>query len=156
VSAPPSAPSAAAASEMADFSLSPDRSTYLARGTVPDAAESQRAALAATAADPNVVGVFSDPAIESTIVCPADPGVRTGAGVAGLLDTKALSQAGLDGQGVMLAIVDTGINLAYIQGKGRTNPLDAANSWTPAGVATTPGTHPVNHGTMCAYDVGIA
>src|SRR5262249_11211794 len=70
VGAPPSAPWAAAASEMADFSLSPDRSTYLARGTVPDAAESQRAALAATAADPNVVGVFSDPTIESTIVCP--------------------------------------------------------------------------------------
>ncbi|HYJ71836.1 MAG TPA: S8 family serine peptidase, partial [Actinomycetota bacterium] len=29
-------------------------------------------------------------------------------------------------------------------------------SWTPAGVATKPGKHPVGHGTMCAYDVGIA
>jgi subtilisin family serine protease len=40
--------------------------------------------------------------------------------------------------------------------QGRTPKLDVGKSWTPAGVTTTPGQHPKNHGTMCAYDVGIA
>src|SRR5947209_6454893 len=34
--------------------------------------------------------------------------------------------------------------------------LDVPNSWTPPGTSIAPGGHPVNHGTMCAFDVLIA
>ena len=46
------------------FTLDPARSTYLVRGSIPDGA-SQAAALQSAAAHPDVVGVFSDPLIES-------------------------------------------------------------------------------------------
>jgi len=62
----------------------------------------------------------------------------------------------MDGYRVPVAIVDTGINLAHLESKGRDPKFSTQRSWTPAGVATKPGKHPVGHGTMCAYDVGIA
>jgi subtilisin family serine protease len=57
---------------------------------------------------------------------------------------------------VVVAVVDTGINVAYLRTQGLRPTVDVARSWTPSGVATTPGKHPKNHGTMCAYDVAIA
>lgn len=62
---------------------------------------------------------------------------------------------GMDGNRLTVAVVDTGINVAYLRSKGRAPKLDTQKSWTPAGVSSQPGQHPVNHGTMCAYDVGI-
>jgi subtilisin family serine protease len=62
----------------------------------------------------------------------------------------------MDGYRVPVAVVDTGINLAHLEGKGRDPKFSARRSWVPAGVATRPGRHPVGHGTMCAYDIGIA
>jgi hypothetical protein len=62
----------------------------------------------------------------------------------------------MTGAGVYLAIVDTGINLAYLKSKGQKPKLDVGKSFVPAGVATTPGKHPKDHGTMCAYDAAIA
>jgi subtilisin family serine protease len=76
--------------------------------------------------------------------------------VAGLLGVPALAEAGMDGYRVPVAVVDTGINLAHLESKGRAPKFSAQRSWSPAGVATKPGKHPVGHGTMCAYDVGIA
>ena len=69
---------------------------------------------------------------------------------------KALADEGLDGRGVPLAIVDTGINIAYLESKGRDPRYSIRRSWTPQGVQTKPGRHPVDHGTMCAFDAGIA
>ena len=43
-----------------------------------------------------------------------------------------------------------------MDGKGLKPRLNVAKSWTPAGVATTAGKHPVHHGTMCAFDTAIA
>src|SRR5262245_21994148 len=128
-------------------------STYLLRGTMPDATLS--GAFAAAVGHPDVVGVFADPAIESCPVCPGDPPVGTDGDVATLLGSKALAAKGMDGSKVYLAIVDTGVNVAYLQTKGRHPKLVAGKSFTPAGVTTQPGIHPVNHGTMCAYDAGI-
>jgi len=142
-------------SQPLSFSLAPAESTYLVRGQIPDG-PAQAAALAAAGSNPNVVGVFSDPVIESCIVCPGDPPVGKEADVAKLLGVSKLAAAKLDGQGVYLAIVDTGINVAHLKSKGRTPKLSVAKSWTPAGVLTTPGNHPVDHGTMCAFDAGIA
>src|SRR5262249_9121584 len=105
---------------------------------------------------PDVVGVYSDPLIESTITCVGSPAVGNAAKVASLLAVNKLKAAHLTGAKVALAIVDTGINLAYLKSKGLKPVLDAAKSFVPAGVLTPPGNHPVNHGTMCAYDALIA
>ncbi len=138
-----------------EFSFEPEEVSYLVRGTVPDE-EGQQAVVAELLSRPQVKGVFSDPVIATNPACGGDPPVGGTAEVEGKLDVTALQQAGMTGAGVRIAIVDTGVNSAYLSGRGMSQTLDAANSFTPAGVTTTPGNHPVHHGTMCAYDTGIA
>lgn len=137
------------------FSLEPTLSSYVVRGEVPDGA-AQTSALAALQANPAVVGVFADPAIESHLVCPGSAAVGTSANVATQLGVKSLHAKGLDGAGVALAIVDSGISLAHLSSVGQNPTLDQAKSFTPQNVPTTPGAHPVGHGTMCAFDALIA
>jgi hypothetical protein len=137
------------------FSAEPADSTYLVRGQIADGV-AQAGTYAAVSAHPDVVGVFADPLIESCITCGSTAPVGNAAKVAQLLATTALKKKGLDGKGVFLAIVDTGINLAFLKAKGLSPTLNVAKSFTPAGVATTPGKHPVNHGSMCAFDALIA
>lgn len=136
------------------FSLQPEQSTYLVRGSIPDADVTN--AVATAIAQPDVVGVFADPLIESCVTCGGSAPVGTAGNVRTLLKVSKLAASGLTGRGVMLAVVDTGINMPYLQSQGMTLALDAGRSWTPAGVPTTPGNHPKNHGSMCAYDAGIA
>ena len=138
------------------FSTAPEEATYLVRGTVPDDPDAQRAAVAAATSRPEVVGVFADPVISTCLVCPGSPPVGADADVAGLLGVSALADAGMDGYRVPVAVVDTGVNRAHLQERGRDPVLSTRKSWSPAGVATRPGQHPVGHGTMCAYDIGIA
>ena len=128
--------------------------TYLVRGTISD--DDAQAAAQSVMEHPDVVGVFSDPVVERCIVCPGDAAVGTDKDVARLLEVPKLAAAGLTGQGVRVAVVDSGINIAYLKSKGLPGKLAAGGSWTPANVGTTYGKHPVDHGTMCAYDVGIA
>ncbi|MEJ1961081.1 MAG: S8 family serine peptidase [Gammaproteobacteria bacterium] len=137
------------------FSFEAAESTYIVRGSIPDGAL-QAEAVASALAHPDVVGVFSDPLIESRITCGGSAAVGTAATVATRLSVSKLAAARMTGANVMLAIVDTGINVAYLISKGRNPKLDASKSFVPAGVATLPGQHPVNHGTMCAFDAGIA
>jgi subtilisin family serine protease len=137
------------------FSARPEDSTYLVRGQIADGAGGA-AAYAATARHPDVVGVYADPLIESTLTCGATAPVGNTAKVAQLVSAATLKSKGLDGKNVFLAIVDTGINLAFLKSKGLKPTLNVAKSFTPAGVATAPGNHPVNHGTMCAFDALIA
>jgi subtilisin family serine protease len=143
-------------SQPVSFSMAPEQATYVVRGSIPDDPAAQRTALEQAQRHPEVVGVFSDPTIQTCLVCPGSPAVGNDQDVARLLGVKALADDGLDGHRVPLAIVDTGFNLAYLKSKGRAPRYSIPRSWTPAGVATKPGRHPVNHGTMCAYDVGIA
>jgi len=138
------------------FSSEPTQSTYLLRGQIPDDPLGRNRALAAANANPNVAGIFADPVIESCPICPGSPPLGSAADVARLLGVSRLANNGFDGSSVFVAVVDTGINLPYLATQGRTPKLDIGNSWTPAGVTTTPGQHPTDHGTMCAYDVGIA
>lgn len=103
--------------------------------------------------------VFSDPQIRPFLTCGGSPPVGNAANVAGLLHVPALGAKHLNGKGVAVAIVDTGINLAHLTAKlGHTPHLDAAASWRPPGTPPppAPGTWPVNHGTMCAFDALIA
>lgn len=137
------------------FALGQALSTQVIRGTIPDGA-AQLGALSALQSRPEVVAVHADPVIEVRGVCGGSPAVGTHLDVAGRLDTAALAARGLDGKGVPLVIVDTGINAAHLAAVGQTPRLDPARGWVPAGVGTAPGSHPLDHGTMCAFDAGIA
>jgi subtilisin family serine protease len=61
----------------------------------------------------------------------------------------------MDGSNVLVAIVDTGVNLAHLNKKGKNPNFDATKSWTPVS-GITPGKGDIDHGTMCAFDVCIA
>lgn len=131
-----------------------ESSTYLVRGTV---AEEDLDTLVAEAEKSRaVVGVYADVSIEPMLVCPGSPAVGTDADVERLLCARRLHRCRLDGTGVLVAIVDTGVNVAYLNSKGKTPTFDSTRSWAanPAGVM--PGSAAVGHGTMCAYDVCIA
>ncbi|MBS0524910.1 MAG: S8 family serine peptidase [Proteobacteria bacterium] len=102
--------------------------------------------------------IFSDPAISPFLTCGGTPPVGGAGEVQQRLKTAALAARGLDGAKVAVAIMDTGINLAHLQAQPLSKDafLDIANSWVVPGTTTTPGFHPLDHGTMCAYDVLIA
>ena len=138
-----------------EFSTKIDDHTQLVRGTIPED-EAQSAVFAEASAHPSVIGIFADPVIEHCLTCIGDPAVGTDKDVARLLDVKRLEAAGMTGQGVHLAIADSGINVAHLRAKGQPAKLNAEKSWTPQGVRSKPGKHPVDHGTMCAFDAGIA
>lgn len=106
-------------------------------------------------AAPQVTGVFADVAIEPMIICPGSAPMGNTADVARLLCTDRLRAAGMDGSGVLLAIVDTGINAAHLAARGLTPAMDSGRSWVP-GAGMVPFNAPVGHGTMCAFDALIA
>src|SRR5438105_11509628 len=94
-----------------------------------------------------VVGVFADPVVSPfpSAYC-GDAAVGATDDVARALGVPALSRAGLTGEGVHVAVVDTGID-------GSRMPV--AGGWAPR-PGYTPGSSAPNHGTMVAYDVRIA
>jgi hypothetical protein len=103
--------------------------------------------------------IFADPKISHFLTCGGTPPVGSHADVAQKLDVAGLASRGLDGSGVAIAILDTGINLKHLnakRGQGNQPLFDAANSWTPQGSTIAPGAYPLDHGTMCAFDVLIA
>jgi hypothetical protein len=103
------------------------------------------------------VPIFADPAIEPFITCGGDPPVGNSADVAKNLDVPGLAAKGLNGDRVAIAVMDTGINLAFLTSAlGWTPTLDTANSWNAPGATTAAGSYPVDHGTMCAFDALIA
>lgn len=134
---------------MFDLETEPENSTYVVRAVVEESRidEVRKA--------PNVVEVFSDPEIAPQIVCPGAGPVGTDADVERLLCVPKMRLAKMTGQGVNVAIVDTGVNIAYLNAHGKNPSFDAANSWVPR-PGLVPGSLPVSHGTMCAYDVCIA
>lgn len=109
---------------------------------------------------PDTIGgtpIFSNPKIEPFTTCGGDPAVGAIADVEQRLKVAKLAANGLDGDGVAIAIMDTGINLAHLHAQlGRIPRFDPMNSWTAPGVNVPHGQHPVGHGTMCAYDALIA
>jgi hypothetical protein len=102
--------------------------------------------------------VFADPRIEPFVTCGSTPALGDVAGVTARLNLAALTASGrgLDGTNIAVAIMDTGIDLAFLSARVSATRLDAANSWTPPNGTTAPGRYPVDHGTMCAFDVLIA
>ncbi len=131
----------------------PANSTYLARGTVDD--DQLDALMAAANSSAAVVGVYSDVAVQPTLICPGDPALGNDSDVERLLCVSKLHEKGMDGTGIYVAIVDTGINMNYLRAHGKNPNFDAVRSWVP-NAGMTPGDLPVDHGTMCAYDACIA
>jgi subtilisin family serine protease len=128
--------------------------SFLVRGEVDDAA-GLAALLRSAASRAEVLGVYADPPVQSMPLCGASPPVGDAALVARRIGVPALARAGLDGAGVLVAVVDSGINRAWLQARGRTAPLDFERSWVPR-PELVPGQLQVNHGTMVAYDATIA
>ncbi|MBE1593228.1 S8 family serine peptidase [Nonomuraea angiospora] len=139
-----------------DFSLAAEDASVLVRGTISDDELASRVTLL-PALRPDVVGVYADPVIGTTRTCGGDPPVGTWHDVERLLNVPGLSAEGLDGSGVALAVLDTGINAAHTARQlGRGVTLDAERSWSPQGVSGKAGEFEVDHGTMCAFDTLIA
>ncbi len=134
------------------FNAAPEVSTYLVRGEVEDEAALEQLS-AAVEQDPNAVGVFSDPRISAIATCPQSP-VGDHLDVADRLQVTELMNRGMDGSNVFVAIVDTGVNLSHLQSKGQDPGFDGAHSWSPVSGSVL-GDMPVDHGTMCAFDVCI-
>ena len=96
--------------------------------------------------------------------CGTSQYVGTTQDVRSKLHVQILQDNGLDGSGVALAIVDSGIYRPRIERllgdallpTATTVNLDVSNSWKPPGLVTQPGYHRLGHGTMCAYDALIA
>lgn len=140
--------------DLADLD-SPTYTSYIVRGEV----EEQDIDNLVTAAQVNsqISGIYADVKIEVCPICPGSPPNGSATDVEKLLCVERLRHAGMDGRGVLVAIVDTGINLAHLNAHGKFPSLDAARSWRPASApAVAPGAWSVNHGTMCAFDACIA
>jgi subtilisin family serine protease len=126
--------------------------TYVVRAAVQ--ADALPGFLERARADPLVVGVFADPHIQPIAVCPNGP-VGTDRDVEELLLVEQLRRRGMDGAGVRVAVVDTGFNLTYLRGRGKSPGFDSSLSWGPV-EGQHLGDMPIDHGTMCGYDICIA
>jgi subtilisin family serine protease len=110
--------------------------------------------------DENIIGVFADPRIDPIAVCPSGP-EGTAKDVEQLLLVNELQRRGLDGDGVNVVIVDTGVNMNYLRHHGKRPGFNSELSWGPVpnlplgNMPVVPG-QSLSHGTMCAYDVCIA
>lgn len=95
--------------------------------------------------------VYADPEIAGfPTTCGGSQPVGNSLTVQQLIGVGLLNQLSMDGSGVALAIVDTGINLNHIRNKGLSPTLDQFASWTSS-PSIQPGWGVVGHGTMCAY-----
>ncbi|WP_344938166.1 S8 family peptidase [Sphaerisporangium flaviroseum] len=138
------------------FSMAPDEASVLVRGEISDDDSATRMTLL-PGRHRDVVGVYADPVIETSLTCGGTPPVGTWQDVARLLGTPELHSEGYDGTGVALAVCDTGINAAHVtRHLGRDITIDHGRSWNPGGVSGSAGGFEVDHGTMCAFDTMIA
>jgi Subtilase family len=106
-----------------------------------------------------LAGIFADPAIRAAGLRgspSAAAAVGTSDDVRSLLDVSSLQRAGLTGKGIRVAVVDSGIN--GVQAGPDKTPLQQsihAVGWAPE-PGYQPGSAPLSHGTMVAFDVLLA
>jgi hypothetical protein len=130
----------------------PEEDMVIVRGQIDS--DELPALQAAVAASPETRAVFSDPLIQPFITCISTPAVGNAANVATLLNEVALAQKGMTGKDVAVAVVDTGIDVAFLTPKVASVNFDAGRSFSFSSTVT-PGAVTANHGTMCAFDVKI-
>jgi hypothetical protein len=120
--------------------------------------------------------LYSDPDTGASLLCPNDAPLGTIDDARAKLRADRLDSYGLHGSKVAVAMLDSGIFLQHLNrvnivtgANEVTRPLpkfplpqrlaadspmlDVANSWRPLRLATPPGGHRIDHGTMCAYNV---
>jgi len=132
-----------------DIADEPKDSTYIIR------AEADESKIDDLKKNKAVAGVFADVEIQPTIICPNSAPMGSDQDVERLLCVPRLHSSDMNGKGVLVAIVDTGINISYLNNQGKIPNFDAARSWVPR-TGLVPGDLPVGHGTMCAFDACIA
>jgi hypothetical protein len=123
------------------------------------------------------LSIYSDPSVHTLLTCGSDLAVGSVVDVQNKLGVARLraNLPPLDGSGVAVALVDSGIFLQHLTRQnlltgapedvrphlryplvprqvGDPLVLDAAASWRPQQVATPPGGHRIGHATMCAYN----
>ncbi len=98
------------------FDTRPEQSTYLIRGEVENEQALERLTVAVEQ-NPNGIGVYSDPRISAIAVCPSSP-IGTHTDVENRLQVTDLHNRSMDGTDVVVAIVDTGVNMAHLRNKG--------------------------------------
>ncbi len=140
--------------ELRDGGQEPQIQSVIARGTV----DEEELEVFERRAESEGIKVFSDPAISSLQWGVSHPSGPIGSlrSVRSRLNVSTLEQNGLDGRGVAIAIMDTGINLTHLRHNGIYAQLDPSITWSPATHSPFPGHWPVGHGTMCAYDALIS
>ena len=97
--------------------------------------------------------VFSDPQVAALPVCGGDPALGDETDVYGKLDLGTLHGHRLTGSGSAVAIMDSGINRPHLAARLRSVNIDPTVYWSASGTGPLPGTHPIDHGTMCAFNV---
>ncbi len=101
--------------------------------------------------------VFVEMRLHPFVNCMVEPAVGTARDVAVRLDVAKLKSLNLTGNGVAIAILDTGINLLGLtKSLGHRPRFDPQSCWNPHHDSREPGTWRVGHGTMCAFDALIA
>lgn len=134
----------------------PQETSYILRATLDPEVDPEEVAEQLKKQDGGkVLEVFADVAIQPALLCPGDGPLGTDANVEALLGVVEMGRRRMQGAGVTVAIVDTGINMAYLNAQGKTPRFSLAKSWVPR-PGLVPGSLPVDHGTMCAFDVCIA
>ena len=128
------------------------QASFISRGSIPRNALEDL--MESADRDPNVVGVFADPKIEPIATCPSGP-VGSDHNVEQSLSIGRLRQYGMDGAGVKVVVVDTGVNIDYLNRRGKYPAFDSSLSWSQ-NPSDEPGSMVVDHGTMCAFDACIA
>jgi hypothetical protein len=139
------------------------KTSYLVRGQVED-----EIALAhlieVVAKDKNSIAVFADPLI-TTLSDSCNPPIGNHNEVGRLLRYLSLHQERLDGNGVYVCIVDTGLNLDYLRERGIEPAFDLKlSSMSKLRSELQPGSVPITnnrypglyHRTMCAFNVCLA
>lgn len=134
----------------------PERRTVLFRATLPTDPEAAARALSVANEESRIVGIFNDPQVTLAARRPRDPAHGTVEQVADLMGVADLRQRGLDGDDVTVVVVDGGINMEYLRDRGRRHELDTDLSWVIEGSHHSAGEFPTAHGTMTAFQVGIA
>jgi hypothetical protein len=113
--------------------------------------------------DSAVVSVHADPKVEISALarCMESDAVGDSEGVAGALSVPELHDGGMDGSGVLLVMVDAGVNVSFLNARGRQHQLDRELSWMPPDGGHAPGEWPAHphtsasHGTIAAFAAGI-
>lgn len=151
----------AASTDLANYSsndvhvsMEPQDSTYIVRAEV-DSKHLDKT-VDELMKQKNVKGVFADVEIQSSLICAGSAARGSHTDVESLLCVNKMKEKGMTGQGVYVAIVDTGINMAHLNSRGKNPSINLAWSWKPASSPNVLGSAPVGHGTMCAFDVTIA